>query len=141
MDANLSCGDTGAAHVALGGFSFILFLSGFVGEIVGGVVLDRLVRSTLPPGVACRIVFGLSAVIATLALFGIAYLHDMTAIIVLLSGALFFTRWSNLYWVLPPLLAGPAKAGLLGGTMNFCTTIFNAFSTILIGFIVQATGS
>ena len=133
---------TQGLHIAaLGGFSFIIFLSGFVGEIVGGVVLDRLVRSTLPPGVAYRIVFGLSAVIATLALFGIAYLHDMTAIIVLLSGALFFTRWSNLYWVLPPLLAGPAKAGLLGGTMNFCTTIFNAFSTILIGFIVQATGS
>ena len=133
---------TQGLHImALGGFSFVIFLSGFVGEVVGGIVLDRLVRSTLAPGVAYRIVFGLSAVIATLALFGLAYLHDMTAIIVLLAGALFFTRWSNLYWVLPPLLAGPGKAGLLGGTMNFCTTIFNVFSTILIGFIVQETGS
>ena len=68
-------------------------------------------------------------------------MHNTVSIVVLLASALFFTRWSNLYWVLPPLLAGPGKAGLLGGTMNFCTTVFNIVSTLLIGFIVQETGS
>jgi MFS transporter, ACS family, D-galactonate transporter len=31
--------------------------------------------------------------------------------------------------------------GVLGGVMNFCTTAFSVASTILIGVIVQETGS
>jgi MFS transporter, ACS family, D-galactonate transporter len=128
-------------HIAaLGGFSFIIFLSGFAGEVIGGATLDFLLRR-LPAALAYRLVFGASAVIATAALFMVAYMHDITTITVLLAGALFFTRWSNLYWVLPPLLAGPARAGVLGGVMNFCTTAFSVASTILIGVIVQETGS
>jgi ACS family D-galactonate transporter-like MFS transporter len=125
----------------LGGFSFIIFLSGAAGEMVGGFILDALTRSKLPRAIAYRLFFGISAVIATTALFVLAYLHDTTQIVVLLAGALFFTRWSNLYWVLPPLLAGPGKAGLLGGCMNFGTNAYAIFTTLLIGFIVQMTGS
>ena len=109
--------------------------------MVGGAFLDFLIRSKVAAGIAYRLVFGASAVIATTALFVVVYMHNTVSIVMLLAGALFFTRWSNLYWVLPPLLAGPGKAGLLGGTMNFCTTVFNIVSTILIGFIVQETGS
>jgi len=126
---------------AVGGFSFIIFLSGFVGEIVGGSVLDFLIRRNVSRGIACRIVFGISAVIATTALFTVAYLHDITAIVVVLAIALFFTRWSNLYWAVPTMLVASEKVGLVGGSMNFGATAFNAITTILIGFIIRETGS
>lgn len=126
---------------AVGSFSFIIFLSGFVGEIVGGFVLDGLIRRNVASGVACRIVFGLSAIIATAALFTVTNLHDITAIVVVLAIALFFTRWSNLYWAIPTMLVAPEKVGLVGGAMNFGATAFNAITTILIGLIIKETGS
>ena len=125
---------------ALGGFSFIIFLSGAAGEMTGGFVLDFLVR-TLPANFAYRLFWCTGAAIATVSLYILAYLHDMTTVIVVLAGALFFARWGNLYWVLQPLLAGPGKAGLLGGVMNTFTNLFAIFSTLLIGFIVQLSGS
>jgi len=126
---------------AVGGFSFIIFLSGFVGEIVGGSVLDLLIRRNVPRGVACRIVFGISAVIATTALFAVPHLHDITTIVAVLAVALFFTRWSNLYWAVPTMLVASEKVGLVGGVMNFGATAFNAITTILIGLIIRETGS
>jgi len=126
---------------AIGGFSFIIFLSGFVGEIVGGTVLDFLIRHNFSRGVACRIVFSTSAIIATSALFTVSHLHGITEIVVVLAIALFFTRWSNLYWSVPPMLVSSEKIGLVGGTMNFGATAFNAITTILIGLIIRETGS
>lgn len=126
---------------AVGGFSFIIFLSGFVGEIVGGSVLDFLIHRNVPGGIACRMVFGISAVIATTALFAVAHLHDITSIVVVLAIALFFTRWSNLYWAVPTMLVPSEKVGLVGGAMNFGATAFNAVTTILIGLIIKETGS
>jgi ACS family D-galactonate transporter-like MFS transporter len=126
---------------AVGGFSFIIFLSGFVGEIVGGSVLDLLIRRNVRRGVACRMVFGTSAIIATTALFAVAHLHDITTIVAVLAVALFFTRWSNLYWAVPTMLVDSEKVGLVGGTMNFGATAFNAITTILIGLIIKETGS
>lgn len=126
---------------ALGGFSFIIFFAGFAGEVTGGTVLDTLIRRRVSSNLAHRSVFGISAAIATAAMLAVAYMHSLTPVIVMLSVALFFTRWSNLYWVIPPLLAGKERCGLLAGSMNFCTGAWSSVLPIFIGLILQLTGS
>ncbi len=126
---------------SLGGFTFIIFLAGFIGEVTGGVVLDTLIRRGVAANRAHRSVFGISAAIATAAMFTVAYMHTLAPVVVLLAVALFFTRWSNLYWVIPPLLAGKERCGMLGGCMNFCTGIWSSILPLFIGLIVQITGS
>jgi len=46
-----------------------------------------------------------------------------------------------MYWVIPAALAGRERAGFLGGCMNLGGNIAGITTPIIIGFIVQATGS
>jgi len=62
-------------------------------------------------------------------------------VIALLCVALFFIRWCGMYWCLPAILGGKSKAGVLGGSMNFCGNMVGVIVPILIGLIVQFTGS
>jgi MFS transporter, ACS family, D-galactonate transporter len=46
-----------------------------------------------------------------------------------------------MYWAIPAALAGSERAGFLGGCMNLGGNIAGITTPIIIGFIVQATGS
>jgi MFS transporter, ACS family, D-galactonate transporter len=126
---------------AVGGFSFVVFFAGAVGELVGGGALDYLLHRSAKPATAYRTVFGVSAVLATISMFIVAYATDLTIVVAFLAIGLFFTRWSSLYWVIPPILSGQARCGVLSGVMNFSSTAWGAALPILIGYIVQSTGS
>ncbi len=61
--------------------------------------------------------------------------------VLLLSIAMFFIRFCGMYWSLPAIVGGPERAGVLGGTMNFCGSMVGVVVPILIGVIVQWSGS
>jgi ACS family D-galactonate transporter-like MFS transporter len=46
-----------------------------------------------------------------------------------------------MYWTLPALLIGDAKAGLLAGCMNFAGNISGIVIPVVVGLIVSLTGS
>jgi ACS family D-galactonate transporter-like MFS transporter len=77
----------------------------------------------------------------TISIFLVAYTSDAVLVVVLLSSTLFFLRWCGMYWVIPTALAGREKAGFLGGCMNLGGNIAGITTPIIVGFIVQATGS
>jgi MFS transporter, ACS family, D-galactonate transporter len=88
-----------------------------------------------------RQLFGISAGLATIAVFLVAYVHAQAAVIALLATTLFFLRWCGMYWTLPALLIGGEKAGFLAGAMNFAGNISGIVVPVTVGLIVSATGS
>jgi ACS family D-galactonate transporter-like MFS transporter len=125
----------------LGGASFIIFFAGFVGELVGGWIADRWRSNGGAPNTVFRTLFGIAAIMATISIFLVAYVHDPIIVVVLLSTTLFFLRWCGMYWVIPSALAGRDKSGFLGGCMNLGGNIAGICTPLIVGFIVQATGS
>src|ERR1700730_5683813 len=125
----------------LGGASFIIFFSGFVGELVGGWIGDFWRGRGGTPNLVFRPLFGIAAIFATVSIFFVAYVTDPVAVVVLLSATLFFLRWCGMYWAIPSALAGREKSGFLGGCMNLGGNIAGILTPLIFGFIVQATGS
>jgi ACS family D-galactonate transporter-like MFS transporter len=125
----------------LGGASFIIFFSGFVGELVGGWIGDFWRSRGGSPNLVFRTLFGIAAILATMSIFFVAYVTDPVAVVVLLSATLFFLRWCGMYWAIPSALAGREKSGFLGGCMNLGGNIAGILTPLIVGFIVQATGS
>ena len=126
---------------ALGWASFLVFFAGFVGELTGGQLLDHWLRTDASTEKVYRRLFGISAGLATIAVFLVAYVHQEAAVITLLATTLFFLRWCGMYWTLPGLLIGSEKAGFLAGAMNFAGNISGIVVPVIVGLIVSATGS
>lgn len=125
----------------LGGASFIIFFSGFVGELVGGWIGDSWRSRGGTPNLVFRTLFGIAAILATISIFLVAYVTDPVTVVMLLSATLFFLRWCGMYWAIPSALAGREKSGFLGGCMNLGGNIAGILTPLIVGFIVQATGS
>lgn len=126
---------------AMGGATFLIFICGFVGELVGGWLADKWKAAGGAPNRVMRSMFAGSAMIASLCILLVAYTADAAGVIALLCVALFFIRWCGMYWCLPAILGGKSRAGVLGGSMNFGGNMVGVIVPILIGLIVQFTGS
>jgi len=125
----------------MGGSTFLIFFSGFVGELFGGWLADKWKAAGGSPNRVMRTLFGIAAVIACASIFSVAYVKDPVVVVGLLSVTLFFLRWCGLYWCIPTTLATRDKSGFLGGTMNLGGNIGGILVPLLVGLIVQSTGS
>lgn len=125
----------------LGGSLFAMFFAGFVGELVGGQIGDRWRERGGAPNLVFRTLFGVAAIISTVSIFAVAYVRDPLTVVLLLSSTLFFLRWCGMYWAIPGILASRARSGYLGGCMNFAGNIAGITVPIVVGFIIQWTGS
>jgi MFS transporter, ACS family, D-galactonate transporter len=125
----------------MGGATFIIFLSGFVGELVGGFLSDKWKSAGGSPNKVMRSLLGFASIVVTVAVFSVAYATGPVLTILLLSITLFFQRWTGLYWSIPSILGTRNKVGLLGGTMNLGGNIGGVGVPLVVGMIVQLTGS
>ncbi|MEQ6437018.1 MFS transporter [Comamonas sp. w2-DMI] len=125
----------------MGGAVFIMFFSGFVGEMVGGWIADKWKAAGASQAKVLRTLFGIASVIATVAIYNVARFKDPVTIVVLLSVTLFFLRWCGLFWCVPSILGTRNRVGFLGGVMNLGGNCAGIGVPILVGVIVQATGS
>ncbi|CAG9183698.1 putative sulfoacetate transporter SauU [Cupriavidus laharis] len=125
----------------MGGASFLIFMSGFVGELVGGWIADKWKEAGGRPNVVMRTLFGIAAVVATVSIFSVAYVSSAVLVVALLSSTMFFLRWCGLFWSVPSMLGTRNKVGFLGGLMNLGGNIAGISVPIIVGLIVQATGS
>lgn len=125
----------------MGGAVFVMFFSGFVGELIGGWIADTWRARGGAQNTVFRTLFGIASVIATAAIYGVSQITDPVLVVVLLSVTLFFLRWCGLFWVIPSLLGTRDRVGFLGGTMNLGGNVAGIGVPIVVGLIVQATGS
>ncbi len=125
----------------MGGSVFIMFFSGFVGEMVGGWIADKWKAAGASQSKVLRTLFGFASIIATIAIYSVAQVKDPVTVVVLLSVTLFFLRWCGLFWCIPSILGTRNQVGFLGGTMNLGGNVAGIGVPIIVGLIVQATGS
>src|SRR5580692_9951577 len=98
----------------LGGALFIMFFSGFVGELVGGQIGDMWRARGGQPNTVFKTLFGIAAIVATISIFSVAAVTVAVEVVALLSSTLFFLRWCGMYWAIPSILATRSRAGFLG---------------------------
>jgi ACS family D-galactonate transporter-like MFS transporter len=133
-----------ARHLSLasiGGSVFIIFGAGFVGEIVGGLLADHWKARGGSPNLVMRTLLGISGTLTTLSTLCLAFVHSPFAAIALLASTLFFLRWAGLYWSIPASLTDSGRVGILGGLMNLAGNIGGIAVPVIVGVIVQRTGS
>lgn len=121
-------------------FSTLVLVAGVVGDVVGGVVSDGLLRRTGNLRLARRSVllcglFGSFAfVVPTL------FVHDLVLVTVCLALAFFFLELTNpVLWSVPMDLA-PDHAGTAGGLMNTGFGVAGVVSPAIFGLLVDQTG-
>ena len=125
----------------VGWSTFVIFGAGFVGEILGGLLADKLRSRGHGTNLVMRSMLGAAALIVTLGLVGVTLVGDPITAVVLLSTVLFFLRWVGLFWAVPATLGGRENAGVLGGAMNLSGNVAGFVTPIVVGLIVGATGS
>jgi ACS family D-galactonate transporter-like MFS transporter len=127
---------------SLGNATFLIFLCGFIGELAAGQIADHWKIRGGRPNTVYRTMMGTGAFLVGLSFFLVAYVVQPMAVVALLCIAVFFLRWtSGCTWTVPALLARRERTGTLASIMNFIGNTPGLFVPILIGLIVQHTGS
>ena len=122
-------------------FSFGVLFSGVVGDTVGGVVSDRLLRKTGSVLLARRSVIVVGFLGAFLFLLPVVIFHNLTIAAAGLSLAFFFAELIVApIWSVPMDIA-PRYAGTASGMMNFGFGVAGLVSPSSFGYLVDRTGS
>lgn len=124
---------------AMGFATFIIFACGAAGEILSGLLVDRLQR-TFARNKAFKILFGGSSALSLIALALLPIVASPQLAVGLLCIGVFFNLFGGLYWTIPGMLAKPAHVGVVGGAMNFAGTSSGIIVPIVAGLLVQFTG-
>lgn len=125
----------------MGGAVFIMFFSGFVGELVGGWIADKWKEAGASQSRVLRTLFGFASIVATISIYSVSRITDPVTVVIMLSVTLFFLRWCGLFWCIPSILGTRDRIGFLGGAMNLGGNVAGIGVPIIVGLIVQATGS
>ncbi len=131
-------------HLPLGKFvwfsSAILF-AGVVGDTVGGVLSDTILKRTGNLRIARRFNLVVGLLGSFLLLLPCLFVHNLIVVSVCLSLAFFFLELTNaVLWALPMDIA-PSYAGIAGGLMNTGFGVAGVLSPIVFGALLQMTGS
>ena len=131
-------------HLSLGKFvwfsSAILF-AGVVGDTVGGVLSDAILKRTGNLRIARRFNLVVGLLGSLLLLLPCLFVHDLIVVSVCLSLAFFFLELTNaVLWALPMDIA-PSYAGIAGGLMNTGFGVAGVLSPVVFGGLLQLTGS
>lgn len=116
------------------------YVAASMGVLLGGIASDALIRRTGSPtlGRKLPLVVGLLLVTAICGLDGIA---DNRVLIAVMSVAAFGQGICNLGWTLIADVAPAGEIGLTAGLFNLCANLAGIVTPMLIGFVVQASGS
>jgi MFS family permease len=122
-------------------FSSGVFFAGVIGDVLGGVVSDRIYERTGDRKKSRRNVVVFGFLLATALMVPILFIHNLGAAAALLSLAFFFAELTVApMWAIPMDIA-PRYAGFASGFMNSGSALAAIVSPLLGGYIVDRTGN
>lgn len=125
----------------MGGAVFVIFISGFVGQLIGGFCADLWLEKGAPAQRVIGSILGGASLIATVAILGVTQVASPIAAVLLLSITMFFMSMSGLYWSVPSIVGSNRTVGTIGGIMNLGGNVAGVVVPVVAGLIVQFSGS
>lgn len=141
MGRSISPWSGGLNVQTIGTATFLIFGAGFVGENFAGWLGKVWRRRGGSANLVNKVIIATSAAIATLAVTLVPVVDSAAAAVTLLTVGMFFLRFEGMYWALPASLAGRRRAGVVGGMMNTAGAAGGILAPLVMGFIVEGTGS
>jgi len=121
-------------------FAAAVFFSGVVGDTVGGIVSDRILRRTGDVARARISVIVAGFLGSFCFMLPIVFVHDLLSVAVCLGGAFFFAELVVApIWAVPMDIT-PEFAGSASGLMNFGFGMAGIISPVVFGWAIDTTG-
>lgn len=121
-------------------FAAGVFFAGVVGDTVGGMLSDMILRRTGDVGKARVTVIAIGFLGSFCFMLPIVFVHDLTVIAICLSLAFFFAELIvGPIWAVPMDIT-PEYAGTASGFMNFGFGMAGIISPVVFGALIDATG-
>jgi MFS family permease len=122
-------------------FASGVFFAGVVGDTLGGVLSDAVLKRTGNVRLARLDVTVLGFGGALVSLLPILFLHDITTVALCLSGGFFFAELViGPMWAVPMDIA-PRYAGTAAGLMNSGSALAAIVSPLVAGYVIDVTGN
>jgi sugar phosphate permease len=122
-------------------FSSGVFLAGVIGDSLGGILSDRILKKTGNVRLARLSVIVIGFAGALLSLLPIIFTRDITLVALCLSGGFFFAELTiGPMWSVPMDIA-PKYSGTASGLMNTGSALAAIASPTVAGLVIDATGN
>jgi MFS family permease len=122
-------------------FASAVFLSGVFGDILGGIVSDKLLESTKNLNVARRNLVAVMMVLCCVSMVPILFTNNLVIVVLALSAGFFCAEFTiGPMWAIPMDIA-PKFSGTASGMMNTGSALAAIVSPLVFGYIVDRTGN
>ena len=122
-------------------FAAGVFLAGVIGDVLGGVVSDRIFEKTGDRKKARSYLVIAGFFCSMLVMVPILFFHNLTGAAVLLSLAFFFVEFTvGPMWAIPMDIA-PRFSGFASGFMNSGSALAAIVSPLVAGYIIDKTAN
>jgi MFS family permease len=120
-------------------FSAGVFFGGVLGDALGGVVSDRILRKTGDLNKARRNLVAACFLCSLLSMVPVLFLHDVTWVAICLSLGFFWAEFTiGPMWAIPMDIA-PRFSGSASGLMNTGSALAAIVSPLVFGYIIDRT--
>ena len=123
-----------------GFFAVMPYIAATVGVLIGGAVSDALIRRTGSANLGRKLPIVAGLLLASTIVLA-NFVSSNQLVILVMSIAFFGQGMVNLGWTLISDVAPKPLIGLTGGVFNFCANLAGIITPLVVGFILQATGS
>ena len=118
-------------------FSSSVFFAGVVGDTLGGLITDKLLRRTGNLSVARTWMVGTCLSLTALALVPLMFVHDPKVSLLSLSAGFFFAEMAiGPMWAIPMDIA-PTYSGTASGMMNSGSALAAIISPVVSGYLID----
>jgi MFS transporter, ACS family, glucarate transporter len=120
-------------------FASCVFLAGVVGDTLGGVVTDKILKRSGKLRQARSFMVSVCMFLSMLSLIPLMFTHSLNISVLLLSAGFFFAEMTiGPMWATPMDIA-PEHSGTASGIMNCGSALAAIISPVVSGFIIDRT--
>jgi len=122
-------------------FASAVFFAGVVGDTLGGIVSDRILKKSGNLKKARSHMVAVCMFLTLLSLLPLMFTHSLTVSILSLSAGFFFAEMTiGPMWAMPMDIA-PECSGTASGMMNTGSALAAIISPVLSGYLIDRTGN